>query len=91
MTYQELSEIGQLRKIYKCGPLSMFLKLADMWKDKTPTEVCEKCDRFNCHHSRLQRRLRDSLHHMPLTVIKPLLLHPLCFLRCILQMIIDLI
>lgn len=33
MTYAELSVIGRLRKISKCGPYSMFCKLIDMWKE----------------------------------------------------------
>uniref|UniRef100_A0A8C4HZ84 Glutamine-dependent NAD(+) synthetase n=1 Tax=Dicentrarchus labrax TaxID=13489 RepID=A0A8C4HZ84_DICLA len=33
MTYSELSVIGRLRKISKCGPFSMFCKLIHMWKD----------------------------------------------------------
>lgn len=42
MTYSELSVIGRLRKISKCGPFSMFCKLIHMWKDIfLPTEVCQ--------------------------------------------------
>lgn len=33
MTYSELSMIGRLRKISKCGPFSMFCKLIHVWKD----------------------------------------------------------
>ncbi|KAM7423525.1 hypothetical protein PAMA_000059 [Pampus argenteus] len=47
MTYSELSVIGRLRKISKCGPFSMFCKLIHMWKDAlSPTEVAEKVKRF---------------------------------------------
>ncbi|XP_037102571.1 glutamine-dependent NAD(+) synthetase isoform X2 [Syngnathus acus] len=47
MTYSELSVIGRLRKISKCGPYSMFSKLIQMWKDVlSPTEVAYKVKRF---------------------------------------------
>ncbi|XP_072321147.1 glutamine-dependent NAD(+) synthetase-like [Eucyclogobius newberryi] len=47
MTYKELSVIGRLRKISKCGPFSMFCKLIHMWKDTlSPAEVSEKVKRF---------------------------------------------
>ncbi|KAM7423524.1 hypothetical protein PAMA_000059 [Pampus argenteus] len=43
MTYSELSVIGRLRKISKCGPFSMFCKLIHMWKDAlSPTEVSQR-------------------------------------------------
>lgn len=31
MTYDELSTYGRLRKIQKCGPYSMFIKLVQEW------------------------------------------------------------
>lgn len=34
MTYDELTEFGRLRKVYKCGPYSMFTKLVHTWSDK---------------------------------------------------------
>uniref|UniRef100_A0A8C9X2M5 Glutamine-dependent NAD(+) synthetase n=1 Tax=Sander lucioperca TaxID=283035 RepID=A0A8C9X2M5_SANLU len=47
MTYTELSVIGRLRKISKCGPFSMFCKLIHMWKDAlSPTEVAQKVKHF---------------------------------------------
>ncbi|XP_019735405.1 glutamine-dependent NAD(+) synthetase isoform X2 [Hippocampus comes] len=47
MTYSELSVIGRLRKISKCGPFSMFCKLIHMWKDVlSPTEVAQKVKHF---------------------------------------------
>lgn len=40
MTYAELSAFGRLRKVYHCGPHSMFIKLVHMWGDKhSPAEV----------------------------------------------------
>lgn len=40
MTYSELSVIGRLRKISKCGPFSMFCKLIHTWRDAlSPSEV----------------------------------------------------
>lgn len=47
MTYSELSVIGRLRKISKCGPFSMFCKLLHMWRDAlSPAEVAQKVKRF---------------------------------------------
>ncbi|XP_041662568.1 glutamine-dependent NAD(+) synthetase [Cheilinus undulatus] len=47
MTYSELSVIGRLRKISKCGPFSMFCKLIHMWKDAlSPMEVAQKVKHF---------------------------------------------
>lgn len=39
MTYDELSVFGRLRKVYMCGPLSMFTKLLHMWSTLTPRQV----------------------------------------------------
>ena len=42
MTYSELGVFGFLRKVMKCGPVRMFLKLVDMWRFLTPDEVAVK-------------------------------------------------
>lgn len=42
MTYAELGVFGYLRKILKCGPVKMFLKLVEMWRFITPDEVAVK-------------------------------------------------
>ncbi|SCV05037.1 LANO_0G17106g1_1 [Lachancea nothofagi CBS 11611] len=47
MTYEELSIFGYLRKVEKCGPYSMFLKLLHDWSPRlTPAQVAEKVKRF---------------------------------------------
>ncbi|KAK5781668.1 hypothetical protein RI543_000854 [Arxiozyma heterogenica] len=47
MTYEELSIFGYLRKVEKCGPYSMFLKLLHLWTPKLkPAQVAEKVKRF---------------------------------------------
>ncbi|CCF58117.1 hypothetical protein KAFR_0D04690 [Kazachstania africana CBS 2517] len=47
MTYEELSVFGYLRKVEKCGPYSMFLKLLHEWTPRlTPAQVSEKVKRF---------------------------------------------
>lgn len=47
MTYEELSIFGRLRKINKCGPFSMFLKLYHEWSPRlTPEQIAEKVKRF---------------------------------------------
>uniref|UniRef100_A0A8C9T9Y4 Glutamine-dependent NAD(+) synthetase n=1 Tax=Scleropages formosus TaxID=113540 RepID=A0A8C9T9Y4_SCLFO len=47
MTYTELSLIGRLRKISKCGPYSMFCKLIHMWRETcSPSQVAVKVKHF---------------------------------------------
>ena len=51
MTYAELSKFGILRKVYRCGPVSMFEKLVYEWSHLAPTEVAEKVKRFFFYYS----------------------------------------
>mmetsp|Transcript_78360 Transcript_78360/g.153838 ORF Transcript_78360/g.153838 Transcript_78360/m.153838 type:complete len:795 (+) Transcript_78360:17-2401(+) len=51
MTYSELGVFGFLRKVMKCGPVRMFLKLVDMWRFLTPDEVAVKVKRFFFYYS----------------------------------------
>lgn len=50
MTYDELSRFGTLRKVDKCGPLAMFIKLYHEWSQPpynlTAEQVAEKVKRF---------------------------------------------
>uniref|UniRef100_A0AAY4EB57 Glutamine-dependent NAD(+) synthetase n=1 Tax=Denticeps clupeoides TaxID=299321 RepID=A0AAY4EB57_9TELE len=47
MTYSELSLIGRLRKISKCGPYSMFCKLIHTWGEScSPSQVAAKVKHF---------------------------------------------
>lgn len=50
MTYEELSRFGKLRKVDKCGPLAMFVKLYHEWSQPplnlTAQQVAEKVKRF---------------------------------------------
>lgn len=42
MSYDELSVYGRLRKIGKCGPVSMFRRLCQKWgPEMPPTTVAE--------------------------------------------------
>lgn len=36
MTYEELDTYGKLRKLNKCGPVTMFKRLLYMWPKLTP-------------------------------------------------------
>lgn len=46
-TYEELSVFGRLRKVDKCGPYSMFLKLYHEWTPRlSPSEIADKVKRF---------------------------------------------
>ena len=51
MTYEELSRFGILRKIYRCGPVSMFEKLVYEWNHLAPSEVAKKVKRFFFYYS----------------------------------------
>ncbi|XP_015574504.2 glutamine-dependent NAD(+) synthetase [Ricinus communis] len=52
MTYEELSVYGRLRKIYRCGPVSMFKNLCYRWGSRlTPSEVAEKVKHFFKYYS----------------------------------------
>lgn len=46
MSYEELGFFGTLRKISRCGPVSMFRKLCVIWNHLPPHEVGAKVKRF---------------------------------------------
>ena len=46
ITYEELSLMGQLRKNFKLGPLSMFVKLKSIWTNLKDEEIKEKVTKF---------------------------------------------
>ena len=50
MTYDELSRFGTLRKVDKCGPLAMFIKLYHEWSQPpynlSAKQIAEKVKRF---------------------------------------------
>ncbi len=45
-TYSELALLGKVRKVDKCGPVSMFEKLVGMWPEMKVDMVAEKVKRF---------------------------------------------
>lgn len=52
MTYEELSVYGRLRKIFRCGPVSMFQNLCYKWGTKlAPSQVAEKVKHFFKYYS----------------------------------------
>ena len=52
MTYDELNVFGRMRKIQRCGPVSMFTKLCWEWRDVyTPQQIAEKVKRFFFYYS----------------------------------------
>ncbi|KZV40925.1 glutamine-dependent NAD(+) synthetase [Dorcoceras hygrometricum] len=52
MTYEELSVYGRLRKIFRCGPVSMFKNLCFKWGPKlTPAEIGDKVKHFFKYYS----------------------------------------
>eukprot|EP00249_Psilotum_nudum_P015514 c25368_g1_i1 orf=97-2295(+) len=61
MTYEELSMYGRLRKIFMCGPVSMFEHLCQHWHGKlTPAEVAVKVKHF-FHYYSLNRHKMTTL------------------------------
>lgn len=47
MSYDELTIYGRLRKISRCGPLSMFCKLREIWRDLySMEEISDKVKYF---------------------------------------------
>jgi len=46
MTYEELGVFGRLRKLGRCGPVSMFERLVRVWSDVEPAEVAAKVKHF---------------------------------------------
>jgi NAD+ synthase (glutamine-hydrolysing) len=46
MTYEELGWFGRLRKLSRCGPVSMYSKLVTVWSHLKPSIVAEKVQRF---------------------------------------------
>jgi NAD+ synthase (glutamine-hydrolysing) len=47
MTYEELGVFGRLRKIHRCGPVSMFSKLMAEWGHSlSPKEIASRVQSF---------------------------------------------
>ena len=51
MTYAELGAFGTLRKIARCGPVSMYRKLCVTWNHLSAGEVATKVKRFFYYYS----------------------------------------
>lgn len=51
MTYAELSSFGRLRKVSRCGPVSMFQNLLAIWRHLAPGDIATKVKRFFFYHS----------------------------------------
>ncbi|XP_057419255.1 glutamine-dependent NAD(+) synthetase-like [Lotus japonicus] len=52
MTYEELSVYGRLRKIFRCGPVSMFQNLCYRWGTKlAPSQIAETVKHFFKYYS----------------------------------------
>ena len=46
MTYDELGVFGVLRKIHRCGPVSIMKPLVRQWHHLSPASIAEKVKRF---------------------------------------------
>lgn len=51
MSYAELGVFGILRKVQRCGPVSMFTKLLTQWSSLSPALIAEKVKRFFYYYS----------------------------------------
>lgn len=51
MTYAELSQFGRLRKVARCGPVSMFNNLLAVWRHLSPADIAAKVKRFFFYYS----------------------------------------
>jgi len=45
-TYDELDQLGKLRKIQKSGPVAMFNRLLFKWPERKPREIADKVKKF---------------------------------------------
>ena len=58
MTYDELSVLGRLRKISRCGPYSMFVKLLPMWTPRlSPDAIVAKVKLFFFEYARNRHKM----------------------------------
>jgi NAD+ synthase (glutamine-hydrolysing) len=51
MSYEDLGVFGKLRKIHRCGPVSMFTRLTQEWTTLNPRVVAEKVKKFFYYYS----------------------------------------
>jgi NAD+ synthase (glutamine-hydrolysing) len=49
MSYAELGVFGSLRKISRCGPVTMFLKLLQLWKHLNTEAIADKVYLVACN------------------------------------------
>lgn len=78
MSYEELGVYGKLRKVARCGPVSMFQQLCHMWTHLSPAAVAEKVKHFWIHYSRNRHKVRQLVS---MKTPQPLKLTPLSFSR----------
>eukprot|EP00308_Calcidiscus_leptoporus_P012045 CAMPEP_0119398570 /NCGR_PEP_ID=MMETSP1334-20130426/140909_1 /TAXON_ID=127549 /ORGANISM="Calcidiscus leptoporus, Strain RCC1130" /LENGTH=743 /DNA_ID=CAMNT_0007422437 /DNA_START=11 /DNA_END=2242 /DNA_ORIENTATION=+ len=58
MTYDELGEFGRLRKMERCGPVSMFTQLLGTWGARlAPAEIARKVKHFFSSYGRNRHKL----------------------------------
>jgi NAD+ synthase (glutamine-hydrolysing) len=62
MSYHELGVFGRLRKLYRCGPLSMYERLRHTWSHLDPIQVADKVKRFFYYY---------ALNRHKMTVLTP--------------------
>jgi NAD+ synthase (glutamine-hydrolysing) len=56
--YEELSVLGRLRKVEKCGPYSIFTKLVHEWGTRlSPWQIAEKVKSFYFEYARNRHKM----------------------------------
>jgi len=56
-TYDELDELGKLRKLGKSGPVTMFYRLLFNWPHLSPRQVAEKVKKFFYFYSKNRHKM----------------------------------
>lgn len=65
LTFDQISTMSRLRKIGRCGPLSMFKALCDSWSSMTKAEIAVDVKKFFTRYSQNRHKmttLTPSLH-----------------------------
>lgn len=58
MTYDELSVMGRMRKVEKCGPYSMFMRIVPLWTPRmTPIQIADKIKLFFFEYARNRHKM----------------------------------
>jgi len=78
MSYDELADLGTMRKVEHRGPLSMFLKLREQWvgRDITPSARATGANAPKTHDEKVAQKVKDfyhrnAIHRHKMTTLTP--------------------